>query len=447
MDGGDQQLVSPGHRVVEQLKSRSDHGTWSLQEIVTEVLPNLYRAVDLDQPNTAYRFVTEGRMGGWTAAYDLFRSLEERRPADDILAGLDDSEELAFRRKAKQNGHSGNIFWEAGKYTERCLFERIVSHLRSASNVDAEPIDVTHRKAWHLLAHFEFDGGHTIDSLQKSVDACLAGLVPTIENLATIRDALLLDLARRATVGGERIVASAFLRGHNLDATPLSNWRDLTKKATDHFWRTITPQKINLREEARPEFVDIVLSRWATGCPILVLSGESGQGKTWLGYSLLREALCREEAVVAIEARGDADRDLDVAAGVFWQEIVGHDNVLPFVRICKRLRQVRTGEEGRRVTLLIDGVHDHTEATRLVRTPWEDWGVRVIITCLPSIAGMIVDATGNERVSQLSVPDLSVRELQEYLSATIGDHWASNFPRRSKHTPSTATGTALSGLG
>ena len=38
-DGGDQQRVSAGHRVVEQLKSRSGHGTWSLQKLSPEYFP------------------------------------------------------------------------------------------------------------------------------------------------------------------------------------------------------------------------------------------------------------------------------------------------------------------------------------------------------------------------------------------------------------------------
>lgn len=58
--GGDQQALYPGVRVVTQLKARSTGGSWSLQEIVRGVLPDLYRAVDLAWPDSEYQFVTEG---------------------------------------------------------------------------------------------------------------------------------------------------------------------------------------------------------------------------------------------------------------------------------------------------------------------------------------------------------------------------------------------------
>jgi len=423
-DGGDQQRVSAGHRVVEQLKSRSGHGTWSLQEIVTEVFPDLYRAVDLEQPNTEYCFITEGRMGDWNAAYEFFHSLRQREEADDILECLDDFKEIRFRRARRSKDTATKSFWDAETYTEKSLFESIVAYLRSVSNANPEAPRATRKKVWHLLANFVFDGGHTIRSTQDSVDACLKGLVPALENLPTIRDALLLDLARQATAGGARIAANKFLSQCGLNATPLSDWRALTDNATRHFWSVIERQNISLSEEARPEFSTLVFDRWPRSCPVLILSGESGQGKTWTGFSLLRDSLRCGEIVVAVEARGDADRTQDAAARQFWQEIVGHDNVLPFARVCERLRQVKSGQQGRRVTLLIDGVHDHTEAARLAQVPWEDWDVRTIITCLPDVVRIINDATTDERAIHVSMPDFSFKELQQYLAATVGDHWA-----------------------
>jgi len=425
-DGGDQQRVSAGHRVVEQLKSRSGQGKWSLQEIVTGVFPDLYRAVDVGQPNTKYCFITEGTMGDWAKAYEFFESLKTRTYTTSVLDCLneDESKEIKFRKVTQSKDKTKKPFWAANKYTERSLFERIVAQLESVANATVEEAEIIYRKVWHLIAHFEFKGGHTIRSVQNSVDACLAGLVPALEDLPTVRDALLLDLARQATYGGARIAATEFLSRHGLKATPLSDWRMLTGRATRHFRSVIERQNIDLSEEARPESSALVFDRWPRSCPILILSGESGQGKTWTGYSLLREALHCEDVVVAVEARGDADRTQDAAAKQFWQGIVGHDNVLPFSRVCERLRQATSGQQGRRVTLLIDGVHDHTEAARLAQVPWEDWDVRTIITCLPDVARIVNNATTDERVVHVSMPDFSFKELQQYLAATVGDHWA-----------------------
>jgi hypothetical protein len=426
IDGGDQQGESGGRRVVEQLKSRSGNRTWSLQELVTEVLPDLYRAVDPKRSDTAYRFVTEGRMGGWRAAYDFFRSLKDRTPTEDMIASLDNSREVRFRRAARQKGHTTEDFWGTRKYTERRLFERIVERLRSFQKDGAkpiEPIELSHEKVWCLLANLEFDDGRTVESLQRSIDAWLARIVPAIEGLATKRDALLLDLARRATVGAARIAISEFLNDHGLNATDLSKWIKLTHKAADHLRRTIRLRKMNLDEEARPGLTEIAFSKWSAGGPILLLSGDSGQGKSWLGYSLLLEASRRQEAAIAVDARSDADKDQEIAAQIFWQGVVGHDNAPPFERICERLCKAHPEQQMRRVSLLVDGVNDCREASRLACLPWEDWGVRVVMTCLPHVAKTICEATQEDRISVVPVPDFTVVELQEYLSSTIGDHW------------------------
>ena len=88
--GGDQQQVVDGKRVAIQLKARSDESTWSLQEIIREVLPDLYRAVDEADPSAEYFFVTEGRQGVWTEAQKLFESFATRPRTANILDALNE---------------------------------------------------------------------------------------------------------------------------------------------------------------------------------------------------------------------------------------------------------------------------------------------------------------------------------------------------------------------
>src|SRR5438045_652870 len=72
--GGDIVVAAEGRRIVEQWKAKNDHGTWSVNALVTEVFPDLYRAVDHTQMArpVEYRFVSEGRAGRWTALQKLF---------------------------------------------------------------------------------------------------------------------------------------------------------------------------------------------------------------------------------------------------------------------------------------------------------------------------------------------------------------------------------------
>jgi hypothetical protein len=102
--GGDLQVISESSRVVQQLKAKSDEGPWSLTEVVTSVLPDLYLAVDLSDLNTAYEFVTEGRIGRWEGVYEFFQSLSQKEcPDDDVLVGLGDTKKLKLGIRSQRS--------------------------------------------------------------------------------------------------------------------------------------------------------------------------------------------------------------------------------------------------------------------------------------------------------------------------------------------------------
>jgi hypothetical protein len=71
--GGDIQTLSKDFYIVEQIKSKSTGTTWSLKQIIEDVLPDLFLAVDLNKTNTKFRFVTEGKMGKWASIYKYFQ--------------------------------------------------------------------------------------------------------------------------------------------------------------------------------------------------------------------------------------------------------------------------------------------------------------------------------------------------------------------------------------
>src|ERR1700686_766096 len=75
--GGDLQIHFPTKRIVEQWKARTGGGTWSLRNIIDDVLVDLYRAVEDANlcPDNQYLFVTEGRRGVWSEAEAFFAEL------------------------------------------------------------------------------------------------------------------------------------------------------------------------------------------------------------------------------------------------------------------------------------------------------------------------------------------------------------------------------------
>ena len=103
-DGGDVQ-VSGDHHEVEQLKARSDGSSWSLQDVIKKVLPDLFLAVSSDskKPQT-FRLVSEGGIGNWHSVYeDFFQDLRNRNWSAD-LHELDDSKLLSTGAKSPKQG-------------------------------------------------------------------------------------------------------------------------------------------------------------------------------------------------------------------------------------------------------------------------------------------------------------------------------------------------------
>jgi hypothetical protein len=96
--GGDARICASDRRLVGQWKTKSDGGSWSLQRVIGDVIPDLYRAVDeqrLDD-HSEYLFITEGKRGKWDTAYTFFQHLSRGMPPADPLAALDGKTQYRF---------------------------------------------------------------------------------------------------------------------------------------------------------------------------------------------------------------------------------------------------------------------------------------------------------------------------------------------------------------
>ncbi len=428
--GGDQQELAEGKIVVQQLKAKYDEGTWSLRSIVEGVLPDLYKAVDPSAAAVEYQFVTEGNMGQWNEAYTFFSSLGKRPcPSTAILEALDDVNEVRFRRQGRQttdDATDNNLTasWGQGSFTERSLFELIVAEIRQrVPAAGQEPIQDTQRNLWHLLGAFRFIGGWAQDLVRQEVDILLLSLVDTDDALDGKRDAMLTGLARRAAQGDAEIVPAEFLADYQLDSVPLIEWGKLRQRATDCLERRLNLCGYLPNEDARKELAESVLRDWPDDKSILILSGESGQGKSWLTYGVASVASKRKELTILIIAEGQANQDIQSAADAFWQDIKNNDGHLALNRIAERRRKLVHDRAGRWLTLLIDGIQDTKEAKDLALKPWEDWGVRIVAACSPSAASVFRQVAA-DRCHEVSVPDFTSKELHDYLATTVGEGWA-----------------------
>jgi hypothetical protein len=186
--------------VVEQLKSRPSGSTGSLQEVIREVLPDLYLAHDGHADGTEYRFVTEGRMGVWADVYFFFQRLRERpRPMGNVLSALDDNTPLRFQRGQANANEEKPAFWDESRYTERSLFSKIVQEVRRRPTIASKELEQeTCHELFDVLAHFTFVPEQTAEKFRAEVDAIRLSVVHAAEDVHSVRGQLLADLAEKA---------------------------------------------------------------------------------------------------------------------------------------------------------------------------------------------------------------------------------------------------------
>ncbi len=420
---GDAQLLGPQSRRVVQLKTLTS-GTWSLKDVIVQVLPNLYRAVTLPpQGEEVFEFVTEGRRGEWDSVERFFLSLQHRAPdpghdsgADQAADGLDDSKPLKFRG-------SNGPFWSGFRPTERGVFDRIVEYVRSVGAAPNESPDQTRRKARHLLSRFRFEGGNAREWVRAQIDALLLGVVEDRDRLANIREAMVGWLIERSDQNNTRLTPQELFDHCGLGGVvPV-------KRAVVH-----EGCKSRVRAAAaclgyRHDW-DVRDPALLTSCSephatLIAVTGECGCGKSW---HLFAEALAATStAVVLIDSKGDAETDLQRVADRVWHDVLRHESSMSIGNLAARFADVLGPERGVPwLTVCIDRLSPVAAATGLLGLPLEDWGLRLIIGCDPHIAAALEQRSraDPQRVVVVRLDDFTVAERDEYLRRRVGDHRA-----------------------
>lgn len=409
--GGDTVVCYPDVTVIQQLKAKSTEGSWSLRSVVHEVLPDLYKAVDLDAAQQ-YEFVTEGRQGDWKAAEFVFHR----------IAGLPLPNSYASARRALDNGGTvrfGGSLTDDGAHTsevtERVLFERIFGVLRDhlASRNDSD--DVLCQKLWKLLSNLRCRWEQTEAKLKERLLRRLRAVVDRQEDAKRTLNALLMDLANRAKAGNTHVDVDAWFRAQGLDAVPLTAWHHIVSRSADTLEQALPNLGYRPEEDARSLVVPEPFRLWQFGSlPYLVLAGESGQGKTWQTVALAR-AVSQEDPAVLLSARGDGRADKEEAARLFWQNVCGHDGLLSLDRIAERVRATTPHRSGQWLTLFMDNVLSADEAAEIVRELTYVGGVRVVMSAPPEVATQFHNLFP-EKVAVLPVENFTDEELLRYVS-------------------------------
>lgn len=423
--GGDLVARSAGKRSVEQIKARPDGRAWSLREVVAKVIPDLYLATLNDRSDAEFRFITEGKIGTWKKEYAFFRSIASSSCPKDPLSDIDDSKPLWSSKgsaTATTTNKSGP-FWERDSYTARELFLEVVSAVRSRKAVETKETETqTQKNLRSVLANFEFVGGQFMLKVQREIDSLLLAVVSRNDEVPKVRDSLAMELVRLATEGNSSIECETLFQKVGLNAIPLTQWATLRRRSQYIAKRNLSIRGYTPSRDVRTKASTQLLNYWPDNIPVLAITGESGSGKSWCVYSVCLLAQATESLCVTVAAGANFEETFSRASATVWEEIAGHDAAIPLYQISARVQKVLGTPPSPWLTIAIDGIFDLQHARELILQPWEDWGIRLVLTLGKREAALLKHEVESRcRIS--SVHNFSTTELHAYLSLFLGDNW------------------------
>jgi hypothetical protein len=427
--GGGDLRIGGSDKTVEQIKTRSSGNPWTLQDVIEEVLPDLYKASRGDAPPSRYRFITEGRMGDWEDVYQFFRSIGTRKAeAGDLLSLFDDKQE--FASASKNPALASKVREVGGGYTERGIFLYIAHVLREGTakprkgkqrtQAFQDSTEDLHRNLSRLLGGFEFDGDQMGPAIEEDVldELAARGVKDPEQKL----DSLVGNLLRRAREGEAVIERDKFLSDHDLQALNLQQWDLFIREGQFFLQRCLSLYGYRSTEdcrERRPLLSLLEAEGEEPSRPPVVLWGESGQGKSWLFYGTAAEISKGGSLALLIDSSQDIGRDREEAARLFCEEIWGHDERYSLDRLAQKVRQKVSGlNSGFWLTLFIDGVTNPDYLGALSRQAWGSIGIRVAVSFT---SDREEQGSLNQELLPLKVEDFNLRELRRYLRLRLSE--------------------------
>ena len=350
--GGDHELALPPQRIVEQVKIRTNGKAWTPGEIAEDVLPDLVKAVRADDGiPTRFRLVTDGALNCDTLLTFAAR-LKAMPVAEDPLLALDDRNSRAFRY---------------GRWlSERGYFQALM-HRAGAKDAG---------RFWRMLAGFEAEGLVHAAHLEARIDAVLAEVVDAHEDVVGKRHELVGRMAKLAAAGGS-ISAIALLGEAGLPADRLLHAARLPRMLGETLARDLDGLGYVAANDVRkPPRV--------TGNDMLLISGESGFGKSWRLAALLAKTSAAGGLTVLVAQARTLDQIRQAVVERVW--LSSFDRAIDLPGLQRRLGGRFVDPTGVWLTIGVDDVQDRDLLAELHAADWRRFGVRVVTTVPSQLA-------------------------------------------------------------
>ena len=395
--GGDAQAEASGLYLVEQYKTRTNR-TWSLTDVI-DILRDLRKAVPRTFPPSAwYRFVTDGRPGRLDEFVRFTTDLRSMAHPND----LDGDRKRSFNRLLR--------------LSDQEFFAHIVEKTRSAGS--ETPADES-RSVFHLLGHFEMKFRVSGHKLSEAVERKLRPYADDLGNEHGIRERLIGYLIGRLGKGETHLDNAALktmLQGVGLSPDRLRRAARLGKAIA----RSARPFLDRLKY--RPDQDVREIPRWPEEKPVLLISADSGTGKSWQLAKLLEAYTETDRIAVFVNPAADTEVILTRAAHQIWQVGLGNTSEKSLYAVSTILRQDVFGLQTPLFTVAVDDIQDIDLARDLIRHDWTELRARLVLT-VPTTVARALEQTDSNVIHVHDVHDFSVEELDALLQK-CGQRWA-----------------------
>lgn len=409
---GDASVLDGGHLLVEQYKTRSSGRTWSLRDVISDVMPDLLKAVPhiSDEGQISFRFVTDGRKG---ARYDdLFRVVETlAAEAKSSVAGasLDTKVMRPFFNAPTDPSAADGLDHPS---TDLAFFNYICRKLADDEDKDTEE---HRRKVRRLLSGFSVKMEATDDIYIEEIDALLEVVIDYRENIPAKRRELYGILLAKSAIGNVEITPEELLSEAGLVSKPIRDRSKLARALLPALTVAMTSLGYCRKDDVRP-----LLELGEK--PVTLLSGSSGSGKTWALCSAAEAAMRAGLPSVIVRSKGNAGETLRSAADRIWIDGMNHDQDLSLTVVHTRLEKSIIGNatEGLSSNLplaviFVDNVQTVEEARELSLEIMNHRKFRLIMSVPENVGAAVFSQIGGEHSKVRSIGNFSFVQLREFL--------------------------------